>query len=133
MNDDTANIRKIVIAALGEDATPTINFRILRDKLLTRSVATTVARYIWRFLVVALIVRPILVAWRQLREQIVAFDKAIRALVRSNSACQLLMSVPGVGVLSALVYVSTVEDPAHFVRSRSVGAPRSHAPTISIR
>jgi transposase len=55
-----------------------------------------------------------LVAWRQLREQVVAFDKAIRALVRSNSACRLIMSVPGVGVLSALVYVSTVEDPARF-------------------
>jgi transposase len=71
---------------------------------------------------VALIVRPMLVAWRQLREQIVAFDKAIRALVKSNSACRLLMSVPGIGVLSALAYVSTVEDPARFGRSRSVGA-----------
>ena len=71
---------------------------------------------------VALVVRPMLVAWRQLREQIVAFDKAIRALVKSNSACRLLMSVPGIGVLSALAYVSTVEDPARFGRSRSVGA-----------
>ena len=71
---------------------------------------------------VALIVRPMLVACRQLREQIVAFDKAIRALVKSNSACRLLMSVPGIGVLSALAYVSTVENPARFVRSRSVGA-----------
>ena len=71
---------------------------------------------------VALIVRPMLVAWRQLREQIAAFDKAIRVLVRSNCACRLLMSVPGIGVLSALVYVSTVEDPARFIRSRSVGA-----------
>jgi transposase len=71
---------------------------------------------------VALIVRPMLVAWRQLREQIVAFDKAIRALVKSNSACRLLMSVPGIGVLSALAYVSTVEDPARFGQSRSVGA-----------
>ena len=52
-----------------------------------------------------------LVAWRQLREQIAVFDKAIRALVKSNSACRLLMSVPGIGVLSALAYVSTVEDP----------------------
>ena len=34
---------------------------------------------------VALIVRPMLVAWRQLREQIAAFDKAIRVLVKSNS------------------------------------------------
>ena len=71
---------------------------------------------------VALIVRPMLVAWRQLREQIAVFDKAIRVLVRSNSACRLLMSVPGIGVLSALAYVSTVEDPARFGRSRSVGA-----------
>jgi transposase len=71
---------------------------------------------------VAPIVRPMLVAWRQLREQISAFDKAIRVLVRSNSACRLLMSVPGIGVLSVLAYVSMVEDPARFSRSRSVGA-----------
>jgi transposase len=71
---------------------------------------------------VAPIVRPMLVAWRQLREQISAFDKAIRVLVRSNSPCRLLMSVPGIGVLSALAYVSTVEDPARFSQSRSVGA-----------
>jgi transposase len=63
-----------------------------------------------------------LIAWWQLREQIVAFDKAIRALVKSNSTCRLLMSVPGIGVLSALAYVSTVEDPARFTRSQSVGA-----------
>ena len=63
-----------------------------------------------------------LVAWRQLREQIAAFDKVIRVLVRSNSACRLLMSVPGIGLLSALAYVSTVEDPGRFSRSRSVGA-----------
>jgi transposase len=69
---------------------------------------------------VALIVRPMLVAWRQLREQITVFDKSVRMLVKSNSACRLLMSVPGIGVLSALAY--TVEDPARFVRSRSVGA-----------
>jgi transposase len=61
---------------------------------------------------VAPIVRPLLVAWRQLREQITAFDKEIHVLVRSNSACRLLMSVPGIGVLSVLAYVSTVEDPA---------------------
>jgi transposase len=71
---------------------------------------------------VALIVRPMLVAWRQLRKQITAFDKVIRALVRSNSACRLIMSVPGIGVLSSLAYVSTVEDPGRFSRSRSVGA-----------
>jgi transposase len=34
---------------------------------------------------VALIVRPMPIAWRQLGERITAFDKAIRMLVKSNS------------------------------------------------
>src|SRR5579872_6734081 len=32
------------------------------------------------------------------------------------------MSVPGIGVVSVLAYVSTVEDPSRFARSLSVGA-----------
>jgi transposase len=43
-------------------------------------------------------------------------------MVRMSGASRLLMSVPGVGVLSALAYVSTVENPSRFARSRSVGA-----------
>jgi transposase len=68
------------------------------------------------------IVQPMLTAWRHLREQIAAFDKAVRALAKSSSTCRLLMSVPGIGVVSVLAFVSTVEDPARFTRSRSVGA-----------
>jgi transposase len=68
------------------------------------------------------IVRPMLAAWRQLREQIAAFDKAVRALAKASPTCRLLRSVPGIGVVSVLAYVSTVEDPARFTRSRSVGA-----------
>ncbi len=70
---------------------------------------------------VAPIVRPILVAWRQLGEQIAVFDKAVRTLVKASPECRLLMSVPGIGVLSALAFVSTIEDPERFSRSRSVG------------
>jgi transposase len=68
------------------------------------------------------IIGPMLATWRQLREQIKAFDKAVRAIVRASSECRLLMSVPGIGPLTVLAYVSTVEDPARFRRSRSVGA-----------
>jgi len=70
----------------------------------------------------ASIVWPMLIAWRQLREQISVFDKAVRVLVRQSPTCRLLMSVPGIGVLSVLSYVSTVEDPGRFARSRAVGA-----------
>jgi transposase len=71
---------------------------------------------------VAPIVRPMLAAWRQLREQIATFDKAVRALVKASSTCRLLMSVPGIGAVSVLAYVSTIEDPRRFARSRAVGA-----------
>jgi len=71
---------------------------------------------------VVLIVRPMLVAWRQLREQIAVFDKAVRASVRADPVCRLLMSVPGIGVLSVLAFVSTVEAPERLALSRSVGA-----------
>jgi transposase len=48
------------------------------------------------------IVGPMLAAWRQLREQIAAFDKAVRGLAKADPTCRLLMSVPGIGVLSVL-------------------------------
>jgi len=71
---------------------------------------------------IALVVRPLLVTWRQLRQQITAFDKAVRQQVKMDPVCRLLMSVPGIGALSSLMYVSTVEDPGRFSRSRAVGA-----------
>jgi transposase len=71
---------------------------------------------------VAPIVWPMLAAWRQLRQQIAAFDKAVRVLVKSSPTCRHLLGVPGIGVLSVLAFVSMVEDPARFARSRSVGA-----------
>src|SRR5215469_3411433 len=55
------------------------------------------------------IVRPLLATWRQLREQIAVFDKAVRQQVRADSVCRLLMTVPGIGALSSLAYVTTVE------------------------
>src|SRR6202162_4798675 len=44
---------------------------------------------------IGLIVRPLLATWRQLREQIAVFDKAVRQRVRADRICRLLMTVPG--------------------------------------
>jgi transposase len=57
-----------------------------------------------------------------MREQIAGFDVAIQRSVKADPTCRLLMSVPGIGALSALAFVSTIEDPARFSRSRAVGA-----------
>jgi transposase len=71
---------------------------------------------------IAVIVRPLLATWRQLRDQIAVFDKAVRQRVRADPICRLLMTVPGIGALSSLMYVSTIEDTSRFSRSRAVGA-----------
>jgi transposase len=71
---------------------------------------------------IGLIVHPLLATWRQLREQIAVFDKAVQRQVRADPVCRLLMTVPGIGALSSLAYLSTVEDPRRFSRSRAVGA-----------
>jgi transposase len=80
---------------------------------------------------VAAVVRPMLEAWRGLRRQVAAYDVALRAVAKERHETRLLMSVPGVGAITALAFASAVEDPARFGRSRNVGAhfgltPRQH-------
>ena len=71
---------------------------------------------------VAGIVQPMLHVWRELKDQITRFDKAVRQEVRRRAECRLLMSVPGIGALSVLAFVSAIEHPERFRQSRNVGA-----------
>lgn len=70
----------------------------------------------------AQITRPLLTAWQTLNEQIAVLDRTLRTTARDHPACRLMMSVPGVGVLVALTYLSTIEDPTRFTSSRRVAA-----------
>jgi len=53
---------------------------------------------------------------------IVAIDGDIRRMVRASEACRRLMSIPGVGQLTALAFTAAVDDPGRFRRSRDIGA-----------
>src|SRR2546430_3198701 len=62
---------------------------------------------------------------------IVAIDGDIRRMVRASDACRRLMSIPGVGQLTALAFTAAVDNPGRFRRSRDIGAylglvPRRH-------
>ena len=58
-----------------------------------------------------------------LTAEIRGLDQKIEALARENyPETTLLSQVPGVGSLTALAYVLTIEDPARFPRPRSVGS-----------
>jgi transposase len=52
----------------------------------------------------------------------VAIDADIRRMVRASEPCRRLMTIPGVGQLTALAFTAAVDDPVRFRRSRDIGA-----------
>jgi transposase len=70
----------------------------------------------------AAIVWPLLQAWRGTRLQAAELGRQLVAEARKSEACRLLMSIPGVGTVTATSFVTAIEDPQNFRRSRSVGA-----------
>jgi transposase len=60
-----------------------------------------------------------------------AFEKRVRATMRSNAKARLLSSTPGVGPIVSLTYAAAVDDPARFKSSKRAGAhfgltPKKH-------
>jgi transposase len=53
---------------------------------------------------------------------VAAIDADIRRLVRASDACRRLMTIPGVGQLTALAFTAAIDDPSRFRRSRDIGA-----------
>ncbi len=68
------------------------------------------------------IVLPMLEAWRGLRIRAAELGRQLVAGARQNQACRILMSIPGVGAITATSFATAVEDPNNFKNSRSVGA-----------
>ena len=70
----------------------------------------------------AVLVEPLLVVHRVLREQIDILHRRLLIIVRDDDVCRRLMTVPGVGPVVALTYRATVDVPARFRNSKAVGA-----------
>ena len=68
------------------------------------------------------VIEPMLRAREALRAEYGVLHRAMLAIVREDTICRRLMSVPGVGALVAITYTSAIDDPARFRRSRHVGA-----------
>lgn len=76
--------------------------------------------------------RPMLAVRSALAKQCAVLHKMLLDVVRGEPTCRRLMTVPGVGALTAVTYLTTIDDPARFRRSRDVGAhlgltPRKYA------
>ena len=66
--------------------------------------------------------RGLLAARNAVLKAIVAINGDLKRLVRSSEVCQRLMTIPGVGQLTALAFVAAIDEPGRFRRSRDVGA-----------
>ena len=66
-------------------------------------------------------ITSLLAARRALRAEFARLTRKVLAAVRHDAACRRLMTIPGVGAITALAYVSAIDVPARFSRSRSAG------------
>jgi transposase len=67
-------------------------------------------------------VEPLLKAREAVEKQIADLDRKVMRLARNDVQVRRFMTAPGVGPITALCYLATIDDPTRFKRSRSVGA-----------
>src|SRR5215468_1065991 len=67
-------------------------------------------------------VTPLLNARVAIERQIADLDRKVMKLARNNAQVQQFMTAPGIGPITALCFLATIDDPNRFRRSRSVGA-----------
>ena len=77
-------------------------------------------------------VKPMLAARQALRLQFDALHVMVLTAVKTHAVCRRLLTVPGVGAVTALTFATAIDDPARFARSRDVGShlgltPRKYA------
>ena len=57
-----------------------------------------------------------------IRDRFCVLHRRLLAIVRDDEVCRRLMTTPGVGPVVSLTYRATVDVPARFRKSKSVGA-----------
>jgi transposase len=67
-------------------------------------------------------VEPLLRARTAIEQQIADLDRKMMMIARNNAQARRLMTAPGVGPITALCFLATIDEPTRFQRSRSVGA-----------
>jgi transposase len=68
------------------------------------------------------LVEPLLAILATMLDQLSRLTKQVQDIVRGEKVCRQLMSVPGVGPITALAFRATIDRPDRFRRSRDVGA-----------
>jgi transposase len=68
------------------------------------------------------VLAPLIAALTALEVQIAKSSRGLKARAEADPVCTRLMSVPGVGPITALTFKSSIEDPGRFKTSQDAGA-----------
>lgn len=68
------------------------------------------------------VIEPLLTVHEQACTEQEKLDRHVRRLAREDATTRRLMTVPGVGVVTALTYRHTIDDPSRFSSASDVGA-----------
>jgi transposase len=68
------------------------------------------------------VISPLLVIHENVCQQQSKFDDEVRQLAKADETTRRLMTVPGVGVVTALTFRHTIDDPLRFRSALTVGA-----------
>ena len=98
------------------------NFGLKVGVVRTVKFETRIRELVANFPDIAAMVEPLLIVRRTLREQFCVLHRLLLTIVRDDEVCRRLMTTPGVGPVVSLTYRATVDVPARFHKSKSVGA-----------
>lgn len=71
---------------------------------------------------VRLVIDSLLRTWKSVSDELLDLNRRISQIAEGSEVCRRLMTVPGVGPVTSLAFVTAIDNPHRFVRSRDVGA-----------
>jgi len=70
---------------------------------------------------VQLVIEVLLSTWLGIHEQVRQLDRELQRVAREHEICQRWMRVPGIGPITAVAYMTAIDDPTRFRHSKDVG------------
>lgn len=67
-------------------------------------------------------IEPLMAVLKSVQEEVAKLDSLFKEYARTDAICRNLMTIPGIGTVTAVAYTTAVDDPKRFGKSRSVGA-----------
>jgi transposase len=77
-----------------------------------------------------LVIEPLLAVLQSIRDAEAALTRRLKQVARQEAECRLLMTMPGVGPMTAVAFVSSIDDPSRFKRGDQVAAYMGLVPSV---